>query len=262
MGEWGVCAGRARYPSPRARTRRQETEVTMTGFETYEFLESAAAADPGPAARARLKSDAADRATELAEAREIAERQAQRQEQAEMLALQNRALGDPIGELSRARAAAGQVQDRIADLESQLERERAKLSRAQSNIEFFAVRSQAVSDAVSRSAPMDGIEGAIFRAQAAHREYVAASRRAWADAQAGTAWRERPFVSRGGAAVRSEPVTCPGCIAVGATPEQSFWIHHSDADGNPLSATAEPVPVPPDDTDRRTSAGYGREIVR
>jgi hypothetical protein len=234
----------------------------MTGFETYSFLEGVAAEDPGPAARAMLKSDAADRAAELAERRADAERQAQRQEQAEMLALQNRQMGDPIGELSRARAAAGQVQDRIADLESQLERERAKLSRAQSNVEFFAERSQAVTDAVSRSAPLSGIEGAISRAQAAHREYVAASRRAWAEAQAGTARRERPFVSRGGVAARSEPVTCPGCIAVGATPEQSFWIHHSDADGNPLASAPDPVPVPPDDTDRRSAAGYGPEIIR
>jgi hypothetical protein len=75
----------------------------------------------------------------------------------------------------------------------------------------------------------------------------------------------RPF----GEARRSEPVTCEGCLQLAARenipaeelPSLSFAIHHSDADGNPLSAPAHrPVRVP-DDSGQR-SARASREITR
>jgi hypothetical protein len=63
--------------------------------------------------------------------------------------------------------------------------------------------------------------------------------------------RSRSPFARRSVAARNEPVTCPGCIAVNATSEESFLIHHSDADGNPLAET--PAAVPPDNTDRQAA---------
>jgi hypothetical protein len=127
-----------------------------------------------------------------------------------------------------------------------------------------AQRMAAVSEQVRRSAPLpDGVEGAAFRCQEQlreHLEFAARTRQAWQAAQAGTG--PRPFVSRGGVAVRSEQVTSEACLAVGATPEEAFMIHHTDADGNPLSVSPDvPVPVPDDAADR-SAAGYRREISR
>lgn len=50
------------------------------------------------------------------------------------------------------------------------------------------------------------------------------------------AWRVR---TGRGTAVRSEPVTCPQCEAVGATADESFLIHH-DGDLYPADAAAGP----------------------
>jgi hypothetical protein len=95
----------------------------------------------------------------------------------------------------------------------------------------------------------------------AHQIFAEITRQRFAEAQAGTR-RARPFAGRGGAAVRNEPVECEACIAVGASPEESFLIHHCDADGNLLSGSPDvPVPVPRDD-DRRSATGFGRELTR
>jgi hypothetical protein len=79
-----------------------------------------------------------------------------------------------------------------------------------------------------------------------------------AEARAESPRSARPFA--GGVAVRAEGVTCEACIAVGADEQESFLIHHMDADGRPLAAAAD-VPVAVDDTER---SGYasGWEIVR
>jgi hypothetical protein len=86
-------------------------------------------------------------------------------------------------------------------------------------------------------------------------------------------YRDRVAVRSGkarppfGEARRSEPVTCEGCLQMaekeGIPPEElpalSFRLHHSDIDGNLLSAPADrPVRVP----DEQRSARYGREITR
>jgi hypothetical protein len=56
--------------------------------------------------------------------------------------------------------------------------------------------------------------------------------RRYAERHPGEAVRSRS------SAVRSEqPVTCPGCVALGVTAEESFLIHHSDADGRPVAAS-------------------------
>ena len=69
----------------------------------------------------------------------------------------------------------------------------------------------------------DPLEAASRRAHEVFREVTRAR---WAEAQGARPPSERrPFGGAGGLAVRSEPVTCPDCIAVGATPEQSALIH-------------------------------------
>jgi hypothetical protein len=94
-------------------------------------------------------------------------------------------------------------------------------------------------DAVQRSADGEDAElGRLVKRNREDGEYIRSLSRS-----------RSPFARRS-VAVRSEPVTCPGCIAVGASAEESFLIHHSDADGQPLAAVPD---VPPDDTDRRAA---------
>ena len=77
----------------------------------------------------------------------------------------------------------------------------------------------------------DPVEAATSRA---HRAFVEATRAALAGQSQPAPRRRPPFASAGGIAVRSEQVTCAGCIAVGATPDESFLLHSDPA----------PVPVP------------------
>lgn len=75
-----------------------------------------------------------------------------------------------------------------------------------------------------RERAVDAVESA---SRHAHDEFVAVTRARMAAAASGAPQRERrPFAGRGGVAVRSDqPVTCPDCITIGATPEQSYLIH-------------------------------------
>jgi hypothetical protein len=88
-----------------------------------------------------------------------------------------------------------------------------------------------------RERPADPIEAA---SRHAHREFVAATRAKMAAAAAGRP-APRPFASASpaGFAVRSEAAACEACTAIGATPEESFWIHHTDADGQPVASPGE-----------------------
>ena len=120
-----------------------------------------------------------------------------------------------------------------------------------------------IEDAQAAIAPQQQREADPVEAASrhAHQIFAEITRQRFAEAQAGTR-RARPFAGRGGAAVRNEPVECEACIAVGASPEESFLIHHCDADGNLLSGSPDvPVPVPRDD-DRRSATGFGRELTR
>jgi len=89
-------------------------------------------------------------------------------------------------------------------------------------------------------APEDPLQAASRRA---HQVFTEVTRQRMAEAQARRAAprERRPFgsASPGGAAVRSEPVTCPECIKCGFTAEQSFVVHHTDADGRPIAAASE-----------------------
>jgi hypothetical protein len=102
---------------------------------------------------------------------------------------------------------------------------------------------------------VDPVSATLRRAREIHAEFARNTRAALSGAVTG----RRP--KGGGDAVRGEPLDCEACIAVGATAEESFLIHHSDASGRPLSGEpAAPVPVP-DDAERRVRGGYA-EISR
>jgi hypothetical protein len=195
-------------------------------FEELQQLEQLAA-DVSPLERGLLQQARQDRLEAAAEEREQGAREANRQARLEATALVNKQLGDPLGELSRAQAAAGMARDEVADLEGKLAKAKAKLSRAEDNVQFFATRMQQVTESVSRSAPdeHDLLAGAK---ETLARMRVEAMLKAPLK-PAPLALGLRPFASRSaGAAVRSEPVTCPDCLAMGATEAESFAIHHPE----------------------------------
>jgi hypothetical protein len=216
--------------------------------ETTSPLETALAASAQEDVRERLQAE-----------REQAEREAAREQRLEAMTFAERQLGGPLAEMSRAQQAMTAAGEEVADLQAQLAKAEAKLARARSNLEFFASRSAQAANLASRSWTPSGdpLERASHEA---HRMFREATRAMWADATAGRPTRApRPFVS--GTAVRSEPVTCEACKAIGATADESFLIHHTDAEGRPVAVDGEtPVKVPPDDTER--SAWAGREITR
>jgi hypothetical protein len=215
--------------------------------------------DLSPVQRALAFSAMEDAKAEAIERREQAERDAYRQERTEALVFANRQGGDVLGGLQMARAAFGAADDQVRDLSAQLERAEARRNSAHESIQLLSRRLDEMTAAVSRSAPSpsSGVEGTLSRAQEALREAQAERRVDAMLARGRSGARARPF-ARGGRAARSEQVTCDACLAVGATPEESFLIHHTDADGNPL---AELTTVPPDDSER-SAAGYGLEITR
>lgn len=89
----------------------------------------------------------------------------------------------------------------------------------------------AVEEAASRArrilADVTAQRAADDEAEARGRAQLRAERAAFR-----TAGGRLPFASRGGAA---EEVTCPTCLEMGASGEESFMIHHTDADGRPLA---------------------------
>jgi hypothetical protein len=189
---------------------------------------------------------------ELQAEREKVERDARRQEQV-MRAHRNgqlsawdipAALGDDLGDRGRV----GQLERRAESLRRQI-----------------AEASELIRPPQQR-AP-DPLEAVTSRAHAAFAEATRA-KLAEAQGQPRQQRASRPFPSRGGVAVRSEPVTCDACIAVGASPEESFLIHHMDADGQLLSVSPDaPVSVPPDNTGRSEAArlralGYSAETAQ
>jgi hypothetical protein len=191
-----------------------------------------------------------DAKDELDTERDQAGRDAAAAERREALEFANHQAGDPLGQMSLARSRFAEYDDLCRDLADQLRRAEAKRDRARSNLEFFAARAAETRELVSRSAPADPVTATVQRAREAHREFGRTTRAALSDAALG----RRP--KGGGYAVRSEPVTCPECIAAGADSTESFLIHHDP----------DPVPVP-DDAERRSqvdrllSAGYSRSTA-
>jgi hypothetical protein len=132
-------------------------------FETLQFMADHAPDTGGSAVAASLAKAAADDAAEEARERRAAgDRRAASAERMEALAIQNRALGDPMGAAQAARSAMMAADDEIADLTTRLARLQDKRDRARSNLEFFTTRMQAAQDCALRSDPL---EAATRRAQ-------------------------------------------------------------------------------------------------
>jgi hypothetical protein len=228
-------------------------------FETLTFLESVAAKDPGPLAKALAQSDRADRREAAATEREAEARRMAGLERAEALALADRQLGGPLAEIRRSQMLMAEAADEIAELQAKLEKAIRKRDSARQNAEFCATRMQAATDCATRSATVTGGPDLLAPAKQAHREYVQASRAAWKQAQTGVA--PRPFARRGVAA-RSE--YCVHCAEQGVD-DQTSYLLHSDPELN--------VPVTPPgmqaeadrrqaEADRLTELGYSAETAR
>ena len=191
---------------------------------------------------ARRKAEQAEREAERAEAR----RQAQLEEARDQRATAQYLAGvQPGAAIARALA--------IQDVETEIATRQAEIDKLARRRDRLVQEGRDQDEAVSRSYTMvqgpglasrDGVEGAVQRAQAVARELQTEAR-----IEARVARRGRPFGR--GAAVRSDggDVPCADCLAMGATPEESFLIH----------SDPQPVPVP-DDGER--SARPGREITR
>lgn len=125
-----------------------------------------------------------------------------------------------IGGLEAARMMDGDFGDaaRAEQLERQCERLGRQVREAQAMI------------APPQERQLDGVAEA---GRHAHATFVEVTRQRFADAQAGRPASRRPFGSISRGAVPGE-VTCGECLALGATPEESFLIHNDP----------DPVPVP------------------
>ena len=214
------------------------------------WLGQFAADDLSPVERALALGAMQDRREESEAQREQAEMDAAAADRREALEVANHQAGDPLGQLQLARARLTAADDRVRDLADQLRRAEAKRAGAEESTRYWADRLAPVVESMQRHEIRDPVELATRRA---HQEFVAVTRERLA---AGSAVRSsRPFGR--GFAVGDEPVTCPDCLAIGATPEESFAIHHMTDDGHLLSVDpAEPVGVP-DDGERSAPLGYG-----
>jgi hypothetical protein len=202
------------------------------------FLSGFVADDVSPLEALQVSAGRQDAAEARQEAHAQAERAAQAQDRADALAFAEKQHGNPLAELSRARNALMAADDDLRDKEAAFRKAEARSRRARENVEFFAQRAAQVQEAIQRSQGPSGdpIEQAQRRAHAA---FVEATRHQMREAALGREPKaRRPFAS--GLAVRHEAtVTCQECLKLEVTPEQSFWIHHEDLDGNLTAAAVE-----------------------
>jgi hypothetical protein len=182
--------------------------------------------------------------------REQAEKTAALQNRREALEFANYQAGDPLGQLSLARSRFSEYDDRCRDLADQLRRAETKRDNAQRNMAFWANRLEPVTQAAQRTDVRDPVELATRRA---HEEFNRVTRARRTEAVVS---RSASLPKDGGGVVRSEPVSCPHCDAIGASAEESFLLHN-----DPESRlAADPAPVP-DDAERVAPARYA-ELTR
>jgi hypothetical protein len=130
-------------------------------------------ADATPLEMARVAEARQDARDAVDAKRAEAERQAAAERRLETLTFAERQFGNPLAEMSRARSAFTEADDVYRDLRDQLRKAEAKRDRAKENVEFWAQRVGQAQEAVSRSAPSGGVEGAVSRAQEALRHAAA-----------------------------------------------------------------------------------------
>jgi hypothetical protein len=136
-------------------------------FEAYDLLVSLGSAHD-LAGTALERAQHAGRMAELREEREAGEKHTRALEDAEWLALANRAAGDPLGQIQRAQADLSDWQEKVSDLRDQLRKAETRLESARSNVQFWADRAMIVEES-TRSRALDPVELASARAAEAAR---------------------------------------------------------------------------------------------
>jgi hypothetical protein len=222
----------ARSAAADARQAREEAAAVR---DPDDFASTLVNRGYSPGTTAGLSQRYADTIAELQAEREKIERSRRRQERI------------------RRDHAAGRITAfdiaRMQDFDEGDEGQVARLERRAASLE------RQLADAAAmigpRQQPADPLEAA---SRHAHDVFVQATRAKMAGRPA-----PRPFgsISRG-AAVRGEQPPCEACAAVGASADESFWIHHMDADGRPVSAEAELA----SGQEAGRSGTYGREMTR
>jgi hypothetical protein len=139
------------------------------GFETLAALEQIGG-NPDLAGTAFERAQHADQMRELAEERETEAKRARAAENAELLAIANRAAGDPLGQRHRAHADLEERQAEVADLEARLEKARGRLESARSAVQFWNDRLLVMEESTSRSRTPDPLEATRMAAADALRE--------------------------------------------------------------------------------------------
>ncbi len=211
-------------------------------FETLGFIEGMHA-DASPLEMALLRSDAEDRKLEAAESRERAEREAARNDRTEGLAIANRVLGDPLGQLSRARSQAAAADDEIAELEKQLVRAKSRRESAESQVRYAAESLSAATATAQRSDPLQ-------RSADAAREALAEAAGARVERMLAAPAGARPFAQRS-----AGDVSCKLCVKFGATAEQSAVIHRGEQAGQAARSADDKI-------SELMAKGYSLETAR
>ena len=228
-----------------------DTAVWLEQFrgEPVSVWEGALAAQ----AREQATEDAADR-------REAAERAEAAESRAEGLALANRMLGNPVGEIASLRSALTTADDEVGELREKLVKAETRQARLRENLSWWSERWALAQEATSaRSAPLrqDPVEAAFLRAQAAADDQRRRGAAVLEQARAQQAKRKRPRVSvrsalnGDGLPKASAPQSCvcgiPDCIAY---PDDPDGAEHRSARARDQELI------------RRVDAGHSREVVR
>jgi hypothetical protein len=138
-------------------------------FETLNVLQ-AIGGDPDLAGTAIERAQHAERMRELAEEREAEAKRARLAENAELMALANRAAGDPMGQIQRAQLDLADRQAEVGDLEDKLRKARGRLESARSHVQFWHDRLLVVEEQTSRNRTPSPLEQASARAADALRQ--------------------------------------------------------------------------------------------
>lgn len=128
----------------------------------FEALQLMGAGDVPGAALAHAQ--AAELAQEAAEVREAQANRARLAENAEALAVANRAAGDPLGNIHQAQAVMAERQDEVAELTEKLRKAEGRLASARSSVQFWADRMLLVDESTQRSRQLSPVEAASARA--------------------------------------------------------------------------------------------------
>jgi chromosome segregation ATPase len=138
-------------------------------YEAMWLLESVGG-DPGLAGSAMARAAAQEAIEDAAEERQAEQRRAAAEERRETLAVLDRQFGGAQEQIRHLQAGISDQADAVADLESKLERARARLESSRSSLAWWSERLLLAQEGTQRSTPPDAVEQASARAQDALRQ--------------------------------------------------------------------------------------------